>query len=181
MGKVPRNCTECRNSYTGYGQSKFCSRSCYEAYRQSLKFCGDCGKKRCKEHARLKTAKWREVASRQELKAKSMQVSHRQGTGRTLTLEDARLLIVRPPQCPYCHKAIPWEQLSIDHRVPKSRGGDNEPSNIVWVDLPCNQIKGNLLDTEFQELLRFLNDHPTIKPILLMRLKAAGLLYKKWR
>lgn len=32
---------------------------------------------------------------------------------------------------------------SIDHVMPRSRGGGDEPTNLVAACLPCNQLKGN--------------------------------------
>lgn len=173
-----RECLQCKNPFEGYiGQKeKFCSRKCYLKFKLDNRSCPDCGKERCKKHSRLKTAKWRKEASKKELKAKSMQAAYRQASGRnfTLTLDEARLLIEDPPICPYCKASIPWSELSIDHRTPKSRGGSNNIDNLTWVDLSCNLIKGNLLEEEFVVLMKFMNDHPELKTHLITRLKAGG-------
>ena len=133
----------------------------------------------CKTYNRAKLAKWRATASKQEKKARSLQIAFKSGTRRTLTLAEARQLIANPPSCPYCKQPIPWQQLSIDHRLPTSRGGDGTPENIVWVDLSCNIMKGNLLDTEFVTLLEFLADKPEMLKILRTRLKGGGFMYRR--
>jgi 5-methylcytosine-specific restriction endonuclease McrA len=46
-------------------------------------------------------------------------------------------------RCQYCgDKKTPIE-LTLDHIVPRSRGGDNSPINIVSACLACNNRKGN--------------------------------------
>jgi 5-methylcytosine-specific restriction endonuclease McrA len=46
-------------------------------------------------------------------------------------------------QCQYCAKYFPADVLTMDHVVPKSRGGDNSWKNIVAACKKCNQRKGN--------------------------------------
>lgn len=45
---------------------------------------------------------------------------------------------------------------SVDHVVPRSRGGGDEPTNLVAACVPCNQLKGNRSLSELGwSLLRF--------------------------
>jgi 5-methylcytosine-specific restriction endonuclease McrA len=44
--------------------------------------------------------------------------------------------------CQYCAKSFPSEKLTIDHIVPKSRGGKNSWTNLVAACKKCNQKKG---------------------------------------
>ena len=46
-------------------------------------------------------------------------------------------------QCQYCAKYFPSEKLTMDHVMPKSRGGGNSWTNIVTACKKCNQRKGN--------------------------------------
>jgi hypothetical protein len=62
--------------------------------------------------------------------------------------------------------------------MPRSRGGSNEEANIVWTDLECNMMKGNLTAEEFIELLAFLKDRAVMAKIVKMRLKAGGFIYR---
>ena len=78
--------------------------------------------------------------------------------------------------CPYCNTAINIDDYSIDHLQPRSRGGPDTFDNLHLVCKSCNVMKGNLTDSEFKELLAFLNDKPSIKAILKQRLKASGFL-----
>jgi 5-methylcytosine-specific restriction endonuclease McrA len=45
-------------------------------------------------------------------------------------------------KCQYCAKHFPTEQLTLDHVVPKSRGGLNTWTNLVAACKKCNQKKG---------------------------------------
>ena len=51
--------------------------------------------------------------------------------------------------CFDCRMALPLDskQIHMDHRIPWSRGGTNDPSNIVAVCLSCNLSKGARLPT----------------------------------
>ena len=45
-------------------------------------------------------------------------------------------------QCQYCGKHFPTSELSLDHVVPRSRGGDTCWENIVCACVACNVRKG---------------------------------------
>jgi 5-methylcytosine-specific restriction endonuclease McrA len=45
--------------------------------------------------------------------------------------------------CAYCGDIFHWRQLTIDHVLPKSRGGKNTWTNTVSACKPCNLRKGN--------------------------------------
>jgi len=45
-------------------------------------------------------------------------------------------------RCQYCTKTFPTEQLTVDHIIPKSRGGKNTWTNLVASCKKCNQKKG---------------------------------------
>ena len=55
-------------------------------------------------------------------------------------------------KCVYCgctNKLV----LTIDHKIPKIRGGTDEESNLQVCCWCCNQVKNNLTDEEFREYL----------------------------
>ena len=46
-------------------------------------------------------------------------------------------------QCQYCAKVFLSDKLTLDHIVPKSKGGKNTWDNLVAACKKCNQKKGN--------------------------------------
>lgn len=47
--------------------------------------------------------------------------------------------------CQYCHKHLSKDNYTIDHVIPKSRGGRTDYENTVLSCYSCNQIKGNTI------------------------------------
>ncbi len=50
-------------------------------------------------------------------------------------------------RCQYCGKRFPTSELSLDHVVPRSRGGDTTWENIVCSCVACNVRKGGRTPT----------------------------------
>jgi 5-methylcytosine-specific restriction endonuclease McrA len=50
--------------------------------------------------------------------------------------------------CQYCEKTQNSDNLTLDHVIPKSRGGKNTWENLVTACKKCNQRKGNLTPRE---------------------------------
>lgn len=46
-------------------------------------------------------------------------------------------------QCQYCANYFPYDKLTMDHVIPKSRGGKNTWENLVAACKKCNQKKGS--------------------------------------
>jgi 5-methylcytosine-specific restriction endonuclease McrA len=51
-------------------------------------------------------------------------------------------------KCQYCNVHHDDRQLTLDHVIPKSRGGQNSWTNIVTACKDCNQKKGNKTPAE---------------------------------
>ncbi len=51
-------------------------------------------------------------------------------------------------RCQYCGRRMPTSDLSIDHVVPRSRGGRTNWTNCVLACIPCNVRKGHRLARE---------------------------------
>lgn len=45
--------------------------------------------------------------------------------------------------CQYCHRTLPSVELTLDHVLPRSRGGGSSWENLVACCHPCNNRKGN--------------------------------------
>lgn len=48
-------------------------------------------------------------------------------------------------QCQYCGARPPEGELTIDHVIPRSRGGRSEWTNVALACVPCNTRKGSRL------------------------------------
>ena len=51
-------------------------------------------------------------------------------------------------RCQYCGEKKPGSELTLDHILPRSRGGDNSPVNIVTACVPCNNRKSDRTPAE---------------------------------
>jgi 5-methylcytosine-specific restriction endonuclease McrA len=66
--------------------------------------------------------------------------------------------------CLYCGEVFPTGKLTMDHVIPRSRGGKNTWENLVTCCMPCNKRKGDKLLSELRDMkLRYtpkpLNSH----------------------
>jgi 5-methylcytosine-specific restriction endonuclease McrA len=51
-------------------------------------------------------------------------------------------------RCQYCGDKKPAGQLTLDHILPRSRGGDNSPVNVVTACVACNNRKADRTPAE---------------------------------
>ena len=56
-------------------------------------------------------------------------------------------------RCSICGKPINIEEMTIDHIIPLSRGGDGSFSNVQATCYSCNLMKHNLTNDEFMRKL----------------------------
>ena len=55
--------------------------------------------------------------------------------------------------CQYCNRTFPTGELTMDHVVPRSRGGGSSWENLVACCIPCNNQKGNRTPEEAEMAL----------------------------
>jgi 5-methylcytosine-specific restriction enzyme A len=55
--------------------------------------------------------------------------------------------------CHYCRKKFNPGDLTMDHKIPLSRGGESEKSNLVPACKECNNKTKNLLPLEWEEYI----------------------------
>jgi 5-methylcytosine-specific restriction endonuclease McrA len=72
--------------------------------------------------------------------------------------------------CQYCGRHFPTHLLSIDHVVPRSRGGETTWENVVCACLTCNVKKGGRTPHEAHMKLTHPPIRPKRSPLLLLRL-----------
>ena len=82
-------------------------------------------------------------------------------------------------RCQYCGKSFPTSELSLDHVLPKSRGGPTSWENIVCACVACNVRKGGRTPREARmQLVR----QPTMpKRSPLMAVKLHNPKYASWK
>lgn len=69
-------------------------------------------------------------------------------------------LIKQDYKCAYTGRSlIIGFNASIDHTIPKSKGGSNTIDNVKWVDLEVNLLKYNMLENEFLAFCREVVEH----------------------
>jgi 5-methylcytosine-specific restriction endonuclease McrA len=82
-------------------------------------------------------------------------------------------------QCQYCGRHFPTHLLSIDHVMPRSRGGETTWENVVCACLTCNTKKGGRTPHEAHMKLIQTPIRPKRNPLLLMKLDNPK--YEGWR
>jgi 5-methylcytosine-specific restriction endonuclease McrA len=61
-----------------------------------------------------------------------------------------RRLLKFDPFCAYCRKEMTHETATLDHVIPKCRGGSNKSSNLVLACWECNQEKADKIIKEYR-------------------------------
>jgi 5-methylcytosine-specific restriction endonuclease McrA len=82
-------------------------------------------------------------------------------------------------RCQYCGKRFPTGELSLDHVMPRSRGGGTDWENIVCACVKCNVRKGGRTPTEAGMKLTKTPIKPRTSPTL--SLKLANRKYQSWK
>jgi 5-methylcytosine-specific restriction endonuclease McrA len=81
--------------------------------------------------------------------------------------------------CQYCGKRFSTSDLSLDHVVPRSRGGDTSWENIVCACIQCNVRKGGRTPQEAHMALIRKPTKPKRSP--LVTLKLGNPKYESWK
>lgn len=64
-------------------------------------------------------------------------------------------------KCQYCGGAVPRDEMTFEHVIPRDRGGRTRWDNVVTACWPCNQKKRNRTPTEAKMPLRVKPTAPT--------------------
>ncbi|MCF6461556.1 hypothetical protein C3E88_10895 [Clostridium sp. Cult3] len=54
-------------------------------------------------------------------------------------------------KCFYCGKSLKFRQITLDHYLPKSKGGTKEVFNLVLSCGKCNRLKENRVPSDYEE------------------------------
>lgn len=82
-------------------------------------------------------------------------------------------------QCQYCGDSFPNHQLSMDHVLPRSRGGETSWENVVCCCVRCNTRKGGRTPQEARMKLLKKPKRPSQSPLLVHKLQNPK--YHTWR
>ena len=97
---------------------------------------------------------------------------------KTIRLNRHAVLARDGHRCQYCGRRLPANQLSLDHVIPRSRGGMDTWENIVCACLKCNIRKGGRTPREAHMRLIRKPFRPKRSPMLAQKLKSSK--YKSW-
>ena len=81
--------------------------------------------------------------------------------------------------CQYCGKKFPTSELSLDHVLPSSRGGQTTWENVVCACVACNVRKGGRTPKEARLRLMRPPVRPKRSPLLAMKLD--NRKYESWK
>ena len=82
-------------------------------------------------------------------------------------------------QCQYCGRKFPTSELSLDHVVPRSQGGQSTWDNVVCACVKCNVRKGGRTPKQAHMGLIRKPEKPKRSPML--NLKLTHRKYQSWK
>lgn len=82
-------------------------------------------------------------------------------------------------RCQYCGGRFPSSELTLDHVVPRSRGGHTDWANVVCSCVRCNVRKGGRTPREAGMKLIAQPAKPKRSPVITLRLSSSK--YASWR
>jgi 5-methylcytosine-specific restriction endonuclease McrA len=98
----------------------------------------------------------------------------------TLPCTRRNILLRDENRCQYCSKTFREEDLTIDHVIPKSKGGSSEWDNVVAACHDCNQRKSHfLLENAPVSLIRR-PKRPTYRSMIKKRVGDANSSWKEY-
>ena len=98
---------------------------------------------------------------------------------RTVKLNRRNIFARDRGHCQYCDKKCPTSELSLDHVVPRSRGGSTAWTNLVCCCVACNVRKGGRTPREAHMRLVTAPVKPKRSPVVTLRLTSEK--YASWK
>ena len=98
----------------------------------------------------------------------------------TLPCTRKNILIRDDNRCQYCAKSFREADLTIDHVVPKSKGGSSRWNNVVAACKPCNQQKRDYLVENAPVSLIRAPEKPSYRSIIRKRLQNIDTEWKEY-
>src|ERR1700678_368306 len=78
----------------------------------------------------------------------------------TRALSRKNILLRDRNSCQYCGVALPSSELTLDHVIPRSRGGNSTWENLVACCHACNRRKGNRMLHEIDDMILMRDPRP---------------------
>jgi len=78
----------------------------------------------------------------------------------TRALSRKNILLRDRNSCQYCGVVLPSSELTLDHVVPRSRGGNSTWENLVACCHACNRRKGNRMLHEIDDMILLRDPRP---------------------
>ena len=76
---------------------------------------------------------------------------------RRIVMQHRRVLLKIDPRCSYCGVPLTRKKATIDHIVPKSKGGSSSEFNLALACKPCNERKADAVFADLAEVTIWLN------------------------
>lgn len=127
-----------------------------EWYRSNIKHAREqCRRYHAENKPRLnaRSRNWHKVNPE---KSKALCISYRgrklTATGSSSPEDIATIRMLQENRCHYCGVDLTAvQEPHLDHFIPLSRGGSNNPDNLVWACPTCNISKGNRMPWEWRK------------------------------
>jgi 5-methylcytosine-specific restriction endonuclease McrA len=98
----------------------------------------------------------------------------------TLPCTRKNVLLRDENRCQYCANTFRSEDLTLDHVLPRSKGGKGGWRNVVAACKPCNQKKRDFLIEKAPVSLIRLPKKPSYRSIIKKRLQKSNLQWKEY-
>ena len=98
----------------------------------------------------------------------------------TLPCTRKNILVRDENRCQYCAKYFREADLTLDHVIPKSKGGISQWNNLVAACKPCNQKKRDYLVENAPVSLIQRPKKPTYRSIIKKRIGEVNLKWKEY-
>ena len=99
----------------------------------------------------------------------------------TRALSRKNILLRDRNTCQYCGEAYPPGELTLDHVVPRSRGGSSTWENLVACCHQCNRQKGNRLLSEIDDMILLREPRPFSLHTSRQIMRMLGRSDDRWR
>jgi len=98
----------------------------------------------------------------------------------TLPCTRKNIMIRDENRCQYCDGAFRDADLTIDHVIPRSKGGKTVWTNVVIACKPCNQQKSDQLLSQTPFTLPTSPKKPSYRSIIKKRIKTSNVKWKEY-